>query len=184
MGILSLVFLGILAVLIFWCISIYNGMVRLRNSVQQSWGDVDVVLKKRSDLIPNLVETVKGYAKHETETFDKVVQARSRATAAQSQPDRMEAESLLSGALGRLLVVAEAYPELKATENFRQLQEQLSQVESQISDARRYYNAVVRDYNTRQDVFPDVIIASLFRFERSAFFEATDTERTVPQVKF
>jgi len=170
-----------LVILIFF---LYNSLVRLKVAADSAWADIEVQLKRRYDLIPNLVETVKGYASHERETLDSVVTARSRAMSAQGPAQKAGAENLLTGTLKSLFALAEAYPQLRAAENFGQLQHSLSDVEEDIQNARRYYNAVVRDLNTKIAMFPSNLIARSFGFRPRDFFEITDTERAVPSVKF
>jgi LemA protein len=162
----------------------YNALVKLRQQVDGAWADIDVQLKRRYDLVPNLVETVKGYASHEKDTLERVIQARNQAMGATGPAARAEAEGALTGALKSLFALAEAYPNLQAAGGFRDLQAQLSQIEEQIAQARRYYNAVVRDYNTKTQTFPSVIIARAFGFTEREFFEATESEKAAPQVKF
>jgi LemA protein len=162
-----------------------NSIIASRNRVEEAWSGIDVQLKRRHDLIPNLVEAVKGYATHERETFEQVTKARSQAMAATGVDDTAKAESALSGALGNLRVVAEQYPELRATENFQQLQNQLSELEDEIQASRRIYNSNVQDYNTKIQQFPMSIVANQGGFEEKEFFEITDAaERDVPQVSF
>ena len=167
-----------------WLVILYNGLVQLRESAEAAWSDIDVQLKRRYDLIPNLVETVKGYAKHERETLEAVIQARNQAMAAQGPAAKAEAESQLAGTLKSLFALSEAYPQLQAASGFRDLQDSLSEVESNISQSRRYYNAVVRDLNTRVQTFPAVFIARSFGFEQREFFEIEEAERAVPKVSF
>jgi LemA protein len=163
---------------------IYNGLVQLKVRAESAWSDIDVQLKRRHDLVPNLVETVKGYASHESGTFEAVVNARSRAMGAQSPAARAEAENMLTGALKSLFALAEAYPQLRAAENFGQLQQQLAGIEDAIQNARRYYNAVVRDLNTKIQQFPSNLIARTFGFQEREFFEISDAESAVPRVSF
>jgi LemA protein len=163
---------------------IYNGLVQLKVRAESAWSDIDVQLKRRHDLVPNLVETVKGYASHEKGTFEAVVEARSRAMSAQSPAARAEAENMLTGALKSLFALAEAYPQLRAAENFGQLQQQLSSIEDAIQNARRYYNAVVRDLNTKIQQFPSNVIARAFGFREREFFEIGEGESAVPRVSF
>ncbi|MDT8368117.1 MAG: LemA family protein [Longimicrobiales bacterium] len=170
--------------LIGWAISIYNALVRLRERSEAAWSDIDVQLKRRHDLVPNLVATVKGYASHEGETLEAVVRARARAVDAEGPRERGAAESLLGGALGRLFAVAEAYPELRASEGFRDLHASLASIETAIQDARRYYNAVVRDLNTRVQTIPSSLVARSFGFRQRDFFEIDEGERAVPEVDF
>ena len=174
----------LLAALVVAVIVIYNGLVRLRVQSDSAWADIDVQLKRRHDLIPNLVETVKGYAAHERSTFEKVTEARTRAMSAGGPAARAQAEGMLTDALRTLFAVAENYPQLRATENFTQLQTQISEVEDHIQLARRYYNAVVRDLNIRIEQFPSNLVAGLFNFRRREFFEAGGAERESPQVRF
>ncbi len=180
-----LVFVAILVVIGLIVAGMYNGLVQLRVRADNSWSDIDVQLKRRHDLIPNLVETVKGYATHEKSTFEDVAKYRSAAMAATSAADRAQAEGQLTQALRGLLAVAEAYPDLKANTQFQALQQSLSELEDSLQNARRYYNAVVRDLNTKIQSFPSNIIAGMFNFQQRQFFEIADaTERTVPSVKF
>lgn len=179
----ALVVLGALLLLLFYGIALFNGLVRLRNLGDNAWSDVDVQLKKRHDLVPNLVETVKGYAKHEKDTFERVVAARQRASSASAVTDRETAESALTRGLQQLFVLAEAYPELKANDGFLRLQTDLSRIEDDIASARRYYNAVVRDFNTKQETFPANLVAGALGFHTRHFFQAGGDERSAPQVK-
>ena len=173
------------AVVAIAVIGIYNGLVRLRVQADNAWSDIDVQLKRRHDLIPNLVETVKGYASHERQTLEAVIAARARAVSAQGPAERGQAEGALTQALRGLLAVAEAYPQLRATENFGQLQTTLSQIEDAVQNARRYYNAVVRDLNTRISQFPSNLVAATFGFKIREFFELPSAEeRQVPKVAF
>jgi LemA protein len=167
-------------------IFLYNNLVRLRNTVRSSWSDIDVQLKKRYDLVPNLVETVKGYAVHEQSLFTKVADARAQAIKATGPGDTAKAENLLRDSLKSLFAVAEAYPDLKANQNFLQLQTQLKEIEDNIEAARRYYNAVVRDFNTAIEQFPANLISSPFGFEKNDFFEleSPETERKPVKVGF
>ncbi|MFQ5794140.1 MAG: LemA family protein [Candidatus Bipolaricaulia bacterium] len=179
------IIVGIIVIGLIWAISVYNRMIRLRVRAEEAWRDVDTQLKRRYDLIPNLVNTVKGYAKHEREVFDQVSEARSRAIGAPTPGEQAEAENLLTGALRQLFAVAEAYPELKANENFLGLQQTLGDVESDIQKSRRFYNAVVRDLNIVLQVFPNNILAGIFGFTEREFFElTTDEERMSVEVSF
>jgi LemA protein len=175
-----------LALIALIVIGIYNGLVRLNVQASNAWADIDVQLKRRHDLIPNVVETVKGYAGHERQTLEAVVNARNRAVSVQGAgpAERGQAEGALTTALRGLFALAEAYPQLRAAENFAQLQNTLAQIEDAVQNARRYYNAVVRDFNTRVQQFPSNIVAGSFGFKNREFFEIPDTERAVPQVKF
>ncbi len=180
-----LVFVAILVVAGLIVAGMYNGLVQLKIRADSAWSDIDVQLKRRHDLVPNLVETVKGYAAHEKGTFENVARYRSAAMAATSTEDRAQAEGQLTQALRGLLAVAEAYPDLKANTQFQALQQSLSELEDALQNSRRYYNAVVRDFNTRIQSFPTNIIAGMFNFQLRQFFEIADpTERAVPTVKF
>ena len=181
-----LIILGISLAVIIFGIAIYNKLIRLRNTVKSSWSDIDVHLKKRYDLVPNLVETVKGYASHEKNVFENVTKARSMAMSAATPADRAKAENMLTGTLKSLFALAEAYPELKANANFMQLQTQMQALEDNIENARRYYNAVVRDFNIVIESFPSNIIASSFGFRQEEFFEleAPEVERKPVKVTF
>jgi LemA protein len=178
------VILGILVVVGFMLIGMYNQLVQLRVRTDSAWSDIDVQLKRRHDLIPNLVETVKGYAGHEKGTFENIAKYRSLAIEANTPADRAQAENQLTGALKSLLAVAENYPDLKANEEFMQLQASLSQTEESIQNARRYYNAVVRDLNTRIQSFPSNILAGAFGFQQRQFFETAAADREPVAVKF
>jgi len=178
------IILGILAVIAVWLISVYNKLVTLRNRTQEAYSDIDVQLKRRYDLIPNLVETVKGYASHEKETFQKVTEARNMAMQAETPQEQAKAENMLSSTLKSLFAVAENYPELKANENFLQLQDELSDTENKIQSARRFYNGNVRDFNTKIEVFPNNLIANLLGFKKFEYFEATEEERKNVKVNF
>jgi LemA protein len=180
-AILFLVFLVVIAVVL---ISMYNGLVQQRIRCDSAWSDIDVQLKRRHDLIPNLVETVKGYAAHEKGTFENIARLRSQAMQAATPADRAAAENQLGGALKSLFAVAENYPELKASEHFIELQKSLSQTEDSIQNARRYYNVVVRDMNTKIQSFPSNLIAGMFGFVARQFFETTEVDREPVQVKF
>jgi LemA protein len=181
-----IIVLAVLAVLVLIVVAMYNGLVRLNVQASNAWSDIDVQLKRRTDLIPNVVESVKGYASHERQTLEAVINARNRAVSAQGAgpAERGQAEGALTGALRGLFALAESYPQLRAAENFAQLQNTLSQIEDAVQNARRYYNAVVRDLNTRIQQVPSNIVASLFGFKNREFFEIPDTEKQVPQVKF
>ena len=181
----SLIILAVIAVLFFYGISIYNRLVKLRTMVQEAWSSIDVMLKKRHDLIPNLVETVKGYATHERETFESVTRARAAAMNADGIQEKEAAEKNLNQAMMNLNAVAEQYPDLKANTNFLQLQGELSALEGDIEKSRRYYNGTVRENNILVDTFPSNIIANMFKFTKSVFFELDNiAERAVPSIKF
>lgn len=171
-----IVILIVAAVIVLWAITTYNGFVRSRNTVEEGFATMDVYLKKRFDLIPNLVETVKGYATHEQETLQNVVAARSQAMNAGTIEERAKSENMLSDSLKSLFAVAEAYPDLKANQGFVDLQNQLNQLEMDIANARKYYNAVVKKFNNRCEVFPSSIIANIFHFERKPMFEVQNAE--------
>lgn len=180
-----IVLLVIVAVLIVWVIAMYNGLVQLKVRADSAWSDIDIQLKRRHDLIPNLVETVKGYAAHEKGTFEDIAKYRSMAMQATGPADRAAAEGQLTMALKSLFAVAENYPQLRASEQFTSLQTSLSEIEDAIQNSRRYYNAVVRDYNTRIQVFPTNMIAGSLGFQARQFFELDSAaERAVPSVKF
>lgn len=164
--------------------AIYNSLVKLREQVDAAWADIDVHLKRRHNLIPNLVETVKGYAGHETETLEKVIQARSAAMSATGPVAQGNAENMLTGTLKSIFALSEAYPQLQAAGGFRDLQQSLQEMEDGIQQARRYYNAVVRDFNTKIAQLPSNIIAQAFRFTKKEFFEIEEGEREVPKVDF
>ncbi len=172
----GIIFLAIVVLVIVVGVAMYNGLVRLRQLANEAWSDIDVQLKRRYDLIPNLVETVKGYAGHEREVFEKVTEARSRAMSAPGPATKGEAEGQLTAALKSLFAVAENYPQLKANENFLSLQQSLSEIEDAIQNARRYYNAVVRDLNTKIETVPANILANLFNFREREFFELESPE--------
>lgn len=176
--------LAVLAVLVIVVAMMYNSLVRLRETADGAWADVDVQLKRRHDLVPNLVETVKGYAGHEKGTFEAVVEARSRAMNASTPAAAAEAENMLTGALKSLFALVENYPQLRASENFGRLQDTLASLEDDIQKARRYYNAVVRDYNTKIGQVPTNLVARTFGFKDREFFEAGESEREVPNVDF
>ncbi len=170
------IILAILLAVVVWAVAVYNGLIQLRIRAEGSWSDIDVQLKRRYDLIPNLVETVKGYAAHEKRVFEAVTEARARAMGATSPGARGEAEQGLAGALKSLFAVAENYPQLRASENFQGLQGSLNQLEEAIQNARRYYNAVVRDYNTKIHLLPDRLVAALAGFQTKEFFQPDSAE--------
>ena len=181
----AIVFLVILVVIAVVLVGMYNSLVQLRVRADSAWSDIDIQLKRRHDLIPNLVETVKGYAAHEKGTFENIAKFRSQAMQATTPADKAQAEGQLSGALKSLFAVAENYPELKASEQFTGLQSSLNSIEDNIQNARRYYNAVVRDFNTRVQSFPTNIIAGMFGFQARQFFEMeTPADRENVAVKF
>jgi LemA protein len=178
------VVLGILGLLAFILVGMYNGLIRSRNRVKEAWSGIDVQLRRRASLIPNLVETVRGYAEHERETFEEVTKARSQLENANGAADSAVANNMLSGALRHLFAVAEAYPELQAAENFRELQRELSDIEEKIAFARQFFNSNVLSYNNRIQVVPSVFIANTFNFEAEEFFETDDEGRAEVEVDF
>lgn len=177
MAIFIIVLLGVIAL---WGIAVYNRLVTLKNRTDESWSDIDVQLKRRYDLIPNLVNTVKGYAAHESGVFEKVTEARTRAMSAGNQHEKVEAENALAGTLKSLFAVAENYPDLKANQNFLELQRELSDTENKIQSARRFYNANVRDFNTMIESFPNNAVAPLFNFGKREFFELEEEAAKQP----
>src|ERR1700693_1522710 len=181
-GIIILVVLVLIAIFL---VGMYNGLVRLKVQCDNAWADIDVQLKRRYDLIPNLVETVKGYAAHEKDTLEGVINARNRAMTATSPADKAQAENMLTGALKSLFALSEAYPQLRAIESFTSLQSSLAQIEDTVQNARRYYNAVVRDLNTKIQQFPTNIFANMLGFKPREFFEVSaPAEREAPKVSF
>jgi LemA protein len=181
---MALIILAILAVIVIWAIAVYNGLIKLKVRVDEAWSDIDVQLKRRHDLIPNLVSTVKGYAAHEKEVFEKVTEARARAMGAGTAAEKSQAENMLSNTLKSLFAVAEAYPDLKANQNFLELQRELTDTEDKIQASRRFYNGNVRDFNTKIQVFPTNIFAGMLGFAKREFFEAEEGEKELPEVKF
>ena len=187
LGIVLIVIAVVFVLALLWLMGAYNGLVRLRNQVQNAWAQIDVQLKRRWDLIPNLVETVKGYTKHEAETLQRVTEARNVAQGAAGQgvAKQAQAESMLSGALSRLMVVVEAYPDLKANQNYLALQEELTSTENKIGFSRQFYNDSVMNFNTRTQVFPTNVVAGIFNFKQGEFFELQDeAAREAPKVEF
>jgi LemA protein len=179
--------IGVLVVIVIWAISVYNGLVALRQRTNQAFADIDVQLKQRSDLIPNLVETVKGYAAHERGTLEAVVNARNAAIAAPGVEQKVAAENMLSGALRQLFALSESYPDLKANQNFQQLQSEISDIENKLAASRRFFNSAVQEYNTGIEQFPAALFASMFGFGHRAFFdvgEARPQLEQAPSVKF
>lgn len=179
-----LIVLALIAVFVITLVVLYNGLVKLRNRIENAWAQIDVQLKRRYDLIPNLVETVKGYASHERETLEAVTQARNMAVNAQGVGEQAQAENVLSGALKSLFAVSEAYPDLKANQNFLNLQEELTGTEGRIAYARQFYNDTVLRYNTKIQTFPAVVIAGMMRFTAREYFEAEPESRESVQVSF
>lgn len=180
------IILGILAIVIIIIVSMFNGFVRGRNRVEEAWADIEVQLKRRYDLIPNLVNTVKGYATHESTAFEKVTEARAQAMGAKTMSDHATSEKVLGSAISGIFGIAEAYPELKANTNFMELQRELSDTENKISAARRFYNGLVRDFNTSLQVFPRNVFAKMFSFTKKEFFDIDDNgpESKPVEVKF
>jgi LemA protein len=177
----------IIAIVALWFVSTYNHFITLKNRTDEAWSDIEVQLKRRYDLIPNLVNTVKGYATHEQVAFEKVVQARAQAMGAQSMDQHAQAENMLTGALKSIFAIAEAYPDLKANQNFLELQRELTDTENKIQSARRFFNTNVRDINTAVEVFPSNIIAGMFKFSKRDFFELAEGEQAAKnpvEVKF
>jgi len=183
-AIVGIAIAAVAVLLLILLVSMYNRLVRLRNRCENAWAQVDVQLRRRWDLIPNLVETVKGYAAHERATFEEVTRARTSAQQAQTPDDRAQAENALTAAIGRLFAVAEAYPELRATENFQQLQAQLTEVEGDIAVSRQVYNDTVLTYDTAIETVPTSIIAGIFNFRPRVYFEVEGAAREAPQVQF
>jgi LemA protein len=181
----TIILLAIVAVLVIYVIVAYNGLVRAKNQIENAWSQIDVQLKRRLDLIPNLVETVKGYAAHERETLDAVIRARNAAIAAPDTPhDQANADSVLTGALRQVFALGEAYPDLKANQNFLALQEELTATEGRVAYARQFYNDSVLSYNNKLEQFPTVFIAKAIKYERREYFEADEAARTTPTVEF
>jgi LemA protein len=175
-----LIILTVIAVLMLWVVFAYNSFIRFVNRAKEAWADIDVQLKRRYDLIPNLVSTVKGYAKHESSAFENVTKARSAAMNAGNIEEKGKAENMLTGALKSIFAIAEAYPDLKANQNFLELQKELSDTENKIQAARRFYNTNVRDLNTKIESFPNNIIANMFRFSSMEFFQLEDSSAKGP----
>jgi len=179
------IIIAVVVLIIFWIISVFNGLVRLKNRVKEAWSDIDVQLKRRYDLIPNLMEAVKGYMKHEEGVLTKVTEARASAMQAKGIEEKGKAENMLSDTLKSLFAVAENYPDLKASQNFLQLQDEISDTENKIQAARRFYNGQVRDFNTKIEVFPNNIIAGMLKFKAWDFFEIeNEKEKENVKVKF
>jgi LemA protein len=181
------VVLGVVVVIVIWAISVYNGLIAMRQRTNQAFADIDVQLKQRHDLIPNLVETVKGYAAHERGTLEAVVQARQTAMAAPGVEQKVAAENMLTGALGKLFALSESYPDLKANQNFMQLQAQLSDIENKLAASRRFYNNAVQEYNTGIQQFPAALFAGMFGFGQRSFFDVGGDRAQLeqaPSVKF
>lgn len=176
--------LGVVVIIILFIITLYNGLIRLNNRVKEAFSDIDIQLKRRYDLIPNLVETVKGYMQHEAQTLQKVTEARAQAMNAGSMKEKAQAENQLSNTLKSLFAVSENYPDLKASENFLKLQDEISDTENKIQAARRFYNGQVRDFNTKIEIFPNNMFAQKLKFEKYEYFEADKKEKENVKVKF
>lgn len=179
-----IILIAIVAIIVLFVINTYNTLVGLRNKVKDQWAQIDVQLKRRFDLIPNLVETVKGYAKHESSTLEAVVKARNTYLSASTPEAQMKADGELTQAITKLFALSEAYPELKANENFKQLQSELTSTEDKISYARQFYNDIVMKYNNKIEMFPSNIVAGMFKFKAQAFFEVNEEERQNVKVQF
>lgn len=179
-----IIVIAILVVLILWFVSVYNGLVVLRNKVKNQWAQIDVLLKRRSDLIPNVVETVKGYAKHEEGTLKEVIEARNKYVTASNDSEKMASSSEISGALNKLFALSESYPDLKANTNFIELQKELTETEDKIAYARQFYNDAVMKYGNKLAVFPDNIVASIFGFKPEKYFEVEEAAKEAPKVEF
>ena len=178
------IIVGVVVLILLYVMSTYNGLVKLRNMVKDQWAQIDVLLKRRADLIPNLVETVKGYTKHESETLEAVINARNKAVSATGAEEEMKANGELTGALNKLFALAESYPDLKANTNFLDLQNNLKETEDKISYARQFYNDAVMKYQNKIEMFPSNIVAGLFRFKPEKFFEANEAEKENVKVEF
>jgi len=179
-----IIVLVLVVLLVVYLISTYNGLVKNKNQVESAWAQIDVQLKRRLDLIPNLVETVKGYAAHEKETLEGVIEARNKAMTASTVADQAAADNLITGALNKLFALQEAYPDLKANQNFLALREELTATEGRVAYARQFYNDAVQKYNTKIATFPTVIFAGMLRFTEREYFEAEDSAREAPKVEF
>ena len=180
----SWIVIGVVAILLIWTVAVFNSLVKKRNRVSNAWSDIDVQLKKRYDLVPNLVETVKGYKEYEASVLENVTNARTSAMSQSSVAGKAQAENMLSSTLKSLFAVAENYPQLRASENFQKLQDQLSSIENDIQSARRYYNAAVRELNNAVQVFPANIVAGNFGFKQAEFFGAEESEKSAVKVSF
>lgn len=178
------IIIAVIVVIAIWYFTTYNSLISLRNKKDTEWSQIDVQLKRRSDLIPNLVETVKGYAKHENETLEAIISARNSFVTAQTPEEEMKASGEITQALSKLFALSESYPDLKANQNFISLQNDLKETEDKISYARQFYNDAVLTYNNKVEMVPSNIVASISKFEKGTFFEVTETEKVAPQVKF
>ena len=182
--IIIIIVVGVLLILVFYAVGVYNNLINARNKAKDQFSQIDVQLKRRSDMIPNLVETVKGYAKHESDTLEAVVKARNTYLSASTPEAQMKADGELTQAITKLFALSEAYPELKANENFKQLQSELTSTEDKISYARQFYNDIVMKYNNKIEMFPSNIVAGMFNFKTQAFFEVNEEERQNVKVQF
>ena len=182
--IIIIIVVGVLLILVFYAIGVYNNLINARNKAKDQFSQIDVQLKRRSDMIPNLVETVKGYAKHEENTFKEVIEARNKMNTAGNINEELEASNAITGALNKLFALSEAYPELKSNENFLSLQKDLKETEDKLSYARQFYNDSVLMYNNTREKFPSNIVANIFGFKEINFFKASEKEKEVPNVKF
>lgn len=180
----TFIIIGLVVLLVLYVWFLYNGLVTAKIRVKEAWSQIDVQLKRRSSLIPNIVETVKGYAKHEKAIFENVTRARSAMLSAKNPQDAAKADNMLTGTLKTLFAVAENYPNLKASENFKELQQELSDTETKIAAARQFYNANVMDFNTKIKIFPNVLVANIFNFKPEIFFEAEEESKKEVEVKF
>ena len=178
------IILIVVVLIIIWVVSTYNSLINFRNRVKDAWSQIDVQLKRRFDLIPNLVETVKGYTKHESETLENVIKARNSYVSAALPEDQMKADGELTQAISKLFALTESYPDLKANTNFTELQNELNETENKIAMSRQFYNDIVMQYNNKVEMVPSNIVANIFKFKKEAFFEATNTEKENVQVKF
>ena len=181
---IAIIVIVIVVLILIWAVATYNSLVDFRNRVKDAWSQIDVQLKRRFDLIPNLVETVKGYTKHESETLEEVIKARNTYLSANLPEDQLKADGELTNAINKLFALAENYPDLKANQNFQQLQQELQQTEDKIAMARQFYNDIVMQYNNKIEMVPSNIIASLFKFKQEKFFEANETEKENVKVQF
>ena len=183
-SIIIIIIVGVVLLLVFYVIGVYNKLINARNKVKDQFAQIDVQLKRRSDMIPNLVETVKGYAKHEENTFKEVIEARNKMNTAGNINEELEASNAITGALNKLFALSEAYPDLKANENFISLQADLKETEDKVSYARQFYNDTVLTYNNLREQFPSNIIANMFKFGKIDFFKTDEKDKEAPQVKF
>ena len=181
---IAIIIIVIVVLILLWAVATYNSLVDFRNRVKDAWSQIDVQLKRRFDLIPNLVETVKGYTKHESETLEEVIKARNTYLSATLPEDQLKADGELTNAINKLFALSENYPDLKANQNFQQLQQELQQTEDKIAMARQFYNDIVMQYNNKIEMVPSNIIASLFKFKQEKFFEANETEKENVKVQF